>query len=109
MLTEIAPRFGLKENTINRINTVFSKYPDIEQVVLYGSRAKGNYQSGSDIDLTLIGDALSHVQLTRIETEIDDLLLPYSVDLSLFKHIDNVNLIDHIQRIGIVFYQRDEN
>lgn len=45
-------------------------------------------------------------QLTRIETEIDDLLLPYSVDLSLFKHIDNVNLIDHIQRIGIVFYSR---
>ena len=106
MLTEIAPRYGLKENTIDRINTVFSRYPDIEQVVLYGSRAKGNYQNGSDIDLTLIGDALSHAQLTRIETEIDDLLLPYSVDLSLFKHIDNVNLIDHIQRIGIVFYSR---
>jgi len=108
MLTEIAPRFGLKETTINRINTVFSKYPDIELVVLYGSRAKGNYQNGSDIDLTLIGDALSHAQLTSIETQIDDLLLPYSVDLSLFKQIDNVNLIDHIQRIGIVFYQRDE-
>jgi len=40
MLTEVAPRFGLQESTINRINTVFSKYPDIEQVVLYGSRAK---------------------------------------------------------------------
>jgi len=108
MLTEIAPRFGLKETTINRINTVFSRYPDIEQVVLYGSRAKGNYRRGSDIDLTLIGGALSHAQLTRIETQIDDLLLPYSVDLSLFKYIDNVNLIDHIQRIGIVFYQRDK-
>jgi predicted nucleotidyltransferase len=106
MLTEITPRFGLKETTIDRINTVFSRYPDIKQVVLYGSRAKGNYQNGSDIDLTLIGDALSHAQLTRIETQIDDLLLPYSVDLSLFKHIDNVNLIDHIQRIGTVFYSR---
>ncbi len=106
MLTESAPRFGLKETTINRINTVFSRYPDIEQVVIYGSRAKGNYRNGSDIDLTLIGDALSHAQLNRIETQIDDLLLPYSIDLSLFKHIDNVNLIDHIQRIGIVFYQR---
>ncbi|KAF5414806.1 MAG: hypothetical protein C5S49_06605 [Candidatus Methanogaster sp.] len=106
MLAESAPRFGLKETTINRINTVFSRYPDIEQVVIYGSRAKGNYRNGSDIDLTLIGDALSHAQLNRIETQIDDLLLPYSVDLSLFKHIDNVNLIDHIQRIEIVFYQR---
>lgn len=106
MLTEIAPRFGLKETTIDRINTVFSKYPDIEQAVLYGSRAKGNYRNGSDIDLTLIGDALSHAQLTRIETQIDDLMLPYSVDLSLFKHIDNANLIDHIQRVGIVFYSR---
>ena len=54
-----------------------------------------------------MGDALSHTQLNRIETQIDDLLLPYTIDLSLFKHIDNTNLIDHIQRVGVVFYQRD--
>jgi predicted nucleotidyltransferase len=105
MTTETVFRFGLKESTINRINTVFSQYPDIEKVVLYGSRAKGNYREGSDIDLTLMGGALSHAQLNRIETQIDDLLLPYTIDLSLFESIDNANLIEHIRRVGVVFYE----
>ena len=78
-----------------------------ETVVLYGSRAKGNYREGSDIDLTLMGDVLSHTQLNRIETQIDDLLLPYAIDLSIFESIDNANLIDHIRRVGVVFYERD--
>lgn len=108
MTTENVLRFGLKESTIDRINAVFSQYPDIEKVVLYGSRAKGNYREGSDIDLTLMGDALSHTQLNRIETQIDDLLLPYTIDLSIFKHIDNANLIDHIRRVGVVFYEHDD-
>ena len=108
MTTETVLRFGLKESTIDRINAVFSQYPDIEKVVLYGSCAKGNYREGSDIDLTLMGDALSHTQLNRIETQMDDLLLPYTIDLSLFESIDNANLIDHIRRVGVVFYQRDD-
>ena len=107
MNSETSLRFGLKESTIDRINAVFSQYPDIEKVVLYGSRAKGNYREGSDIDLTLMGSALSHAKLNRIETQIDDLLLPYTVDLSLFESIDNANLIDHIRRVGVVFYERD--
>ena len=81
--------------------------PDIEKVVLYGSRAKDNYREGSDIDLTLMGDALSHAQLNRIKMQIDDLLLPYTIDLSIFELIDNANLIDHIRRVGVVFYERD--
>ncbi len=108
MTTETVLRFGLKESTIDRINAVFSQYPDIEKVVLYGSRAKGNYREGSDIDLTLMGDAVSYAQLNCIETQIDDLLLPYTIDLSLFGHIDNANLIDHIRRVGVVFYVRDD-
>lgn len=75
---------------------------------MYGSRAKGTYRAGSDIDLTLFGEALTYIQLDRIETEIDDLLLPYTVDLSLYTQIENTDLLDHIQRVGQVFYQRDD-
>ena len=50
--------YGLKEKHIKAINSVFSKYPQIEKAILYGSRAKGNYRNGSDIDLTLVGDNL---------------------------------------------------
>ena len=97
-------RFGLKESTIQQINAVFSCYPDIEKAVIYGSRAKGNYRNGSDIDITLFGENLTYEQLNRIETQLDNLLLIYTIDLSLFKYIDAPDLIEHIKRVGQVFY-----
>jgi len=97
-------RFGLKETTINQINAVFSRYPEIEKAIIYGSRAKGNYRNGSDIDITLFGNELTHEQLNRIESQLDDLLLPYSIDLSLFKYIDALDLIHHINTVGHIFY-----
>ncbi|WP_347989138.1 nucleotidyltransferase domain-containing protein [Methylomonas sp. AM2-LC] len=106
--TSIEDRFGLKQHTISAISNVFARYSEIKQAVLYGSRAKGTYRNGSDIDLTLCGEALTYNQLERIETEIDDLLLPYAVDLSLYTHIDNADLLEHIQRVGQVFYQREQ-
>ena len=100
-------RFGLKESTIAAIQSVFKKYPEIEQVLLYGSRAKGTHRNGSDIDLTLLGDGLTYSLLNRIETELDDILLPYTLDLSLYSSIDNADLLDHIHRVGKLFYQRE--
>jgi predicted nucleotidyltransferase len=98
-------RYGLKESTIAKINGVFEEYPHLQQAILYGSRAKGNFRKGSDIDLTLIGDDLTYREMTRIENQLDDLLLPYKMDISLFRHIENPDLIEHIQRVGVVFYE----
>lgn len=98
-------KFGLTQRTINALSNVFARHPEIKQAVLYGSRAKGTHRPGSDIDLTLFGETLTYAQLNRIETEIDDLLLPYTVDLSLHQQIDNAELLDHIRRVGQVFYQ----
>jgi uncharacterized protein len=78
--------------------------------VVYGSRAKGNYKPGSDIDITLFpapGTTIDHRELGDIEEEIDDLLLPYMVDLSVFDHIDNAALREHIERVGRVLYERE--
>jgi hypothetical protein len=68
---------------------------------------KGTHRNESDIDLTLLGSELTYSLLNRIETEIDNLLLPYTVDLSLYSHIDSADLFDHIQRVGKLFYQRE--
>ena len=97
---------GLKESTIARINGVFAGYPAVERAILYGSRAKGNFRHGSDIDLTLEGDGIDADQLSRIILELDDLLLPYTIDLSLKRQIDNPDLLAHIERVGVVFYER---
>lgn len=100
-------RFGLKESTIEKICGVFAHYPQVEKAVLYGSRAKGNYKNGSDIDLTLYGGAdLTHSVLYRIMDDLDDLLLPYTIDLSIFSAISDADVIEHIQRVGVVFYEK---
>ncbi|WP_243371731.1 nucleotidyltransferase domain-containing protein [Geotalea sp. SG265] len=105
MTSETSERFGLKESTINRINSVFVKYSGIDRVLLYGSRAKGNYYHGSDIDLTIEG-TLSRPEILKLENELDDLLLPYTIDLSLFHQISNPDLVEHIKRVGKVFYEK---
>lgn len=96
--------FGLKTETIQEIQKVMAKYPEVEKVILYGSRAKGNYRPGSDIDLTLIGDDLTLTLLQKIENDIDELMLPYKMDLSLHHHIKNSALLEHINRVGVAFY-----
>jgi len=104
------PQFGLKESIIKKINNVFAHYPQVEKAILYGSRAKGNYNNSSDIDLTLIGgESLTLDVLYRIMSEIDDLLLPYTFDLSIFHSISDSDVMDHIQRVGVAFYTRAKN
>lgn len=94
-------RFGLSLVVIQSLKSVFGKYARINKVILYGSRAKGTFKAGSDIDLTLMGESLNATDLLKIENEIDDLMLPYKVDLSLFSHIDNKELIKAIEDVGV--------
>lgn len=96
--------YGLKEEVINKIESVFSNYRQIEKVILYGSRAKGNFTDGSDIDLTLIGNDLEFSTLLKILTDIDNLMLPYKFDISLYNSISDIELLDHIERVGKCFY-----
>lgn len=99
-------KFGLKEETIDKINNVFAKYSQVEEAILYGSRAKGNFKNGSDLDLALKGNNLDLSIINKICLEIDDLMLPYSFDISILNQISNPDLIDHIKRRGVKFYAR---
>jgi len=102
-------RFGLDESIISQVHKILEKHPQIEQVIIYGSRAKGNYRKGSDIDITLLGGDLDIRILHQIELEIDDLLLPYIFDISIFSQIENNDLIDHINRVGQIFFSGRKN
>lgn len=100
-------RYGLNSNHVNAINRVFKGYPEVEKAILYGSRAKGNYHNGSDIDLTLTGKNLTVSKQFSMAVKLDDLLLPHKIDLSIYHKIDNQELIDHINRVGVIFYKRN--
>ena len=97
---------GLTITTVNRLQSVLARYPEVETAVLYGSRAMGTYRPGSDIDLTLCGGQLTHTLLTRIIDELDDLLLPYQIDISLMSDLSHPALLDHIRRVGVVLYEK---
>lgn len=98
---------GLPEYAVEQIKNVFAQYPNIQSVILYGSRAIGNYRNGSDIDLTVRSNTLSHIQLANIAMQLDDLMLPYHIDLSLYHTIQNPALVAHIEQIGKLFYQAE--
>ena len=101
-------KYGLPESAIEKIHSVFSAYPEVERAILYGSRAKNNYSNGSDIDLTLVGNEdLSRQVMFRILDDLEDLLLPYKFDLSLYEDIEDPEVIDHIERLGVSFYNRE--
>ena len=98
---------GLTAATVEKIRGVFARFPAVEKAVLYGSRAKGNFRMGSDIDLTLYGRALTSDLRSIIASELDDLLLPYTIDLSIFAELDHAQLQEHIERVGVLFYERE--
>lgn len=101
-------KYGLPDTAIEKINAVFASFPEVKKVVLYGSRAKGDYKPGSDIDLTMHGAALDTSLCGDIADKLDELLLPYMIDLSVFAYLKHPELEAHIERVGVVFYERND-
>jgi len=97
---------GLKDTHLQAIQSVFKRHKRIERAVVYGSRAKGNYRNGSDIDIALIGENLDLSTLLSIENELDELFLPYKMDIAIFHKIENPDLLEHINRVGIAIYKK---
>lgn len=98
--------YGLSENTIEEIRAVFRRFPQIRSVRLFGSRAMGNYHTGSDIDLAVEAEELTPTELLRIQLALDELELLYHIDLVRYETIKNPAFKEHIERVGLLFYQR---
>lgn len=102
-------KYGLSQNIIANISKVFTGFPKVEEVILYGSRALGNYRSGSDIDLAIFSEEINFTELLDIERKLDELDLAYTIDLLLFSKLDNENLKEHILNFGKVFYKKSSS
>ena len=102
--------FGLDVDTLRNIRKTIAQFPHIEKVLIYGSRAKGNYKAGSDIDITLVAEDLTlKNSVYPLSTALDDLHLPYTFDISILDQLENPDFVDHILRIGKTFYQKENN
>ena len=98
-------KFGLKEETILKIQDAIRKNPSIQSVTIFGSQAKGNFKPGSDIDLALYGNDLNLKDITKLMVALDELLLPYTFDICIYEDIENPEFREHIDRVGQVFFK----
>jgi predicted nucleotidyltransferase len=97
--------FGLEKDIIEKIISCIKKNTKVKKAVLFGSRAKGNYRNGSDIDISLFGNELILDDILNISIEIDNLEIPYKIDLIINDRIKEKQLQDHIERVGIILFE----
>ncbi len=98
--------FGLNISDLNAIISVIKENNKITKIILFGSRAKGNFKNGSDIDLAIFSENLSFDDFLEIKVNLEELLLPYIIDLVDYNTITNEELKQHIQRVGKVIFQK---
>lgn len=99
--------FGLRDKDMSYLMSIFESIDEIESVILYGSRARGDYQLASDIDLSLKGKDIEFEHVARIKYLIENespMLL--SADVNIFSKISNKQLIELIKRDGIEIYKK---
>lgn len=101
--------YGMTDDELNLLCSLFARQKEIEQVILYGSRVKGTHKPFSDVDITLLGFRLTRTHLNRLSADIDESSLPYSFDISIYSQLSNPDLIEQIEKTGVVLFKRKES
>lgn len=96
---------GINTTDLEHITAVFNNFPSIEKLVVFGSRAKGTYKKGSDIDLAIFGNNFTYKQLIDLHLKLDDLYLPYRFDLVGINATTSLNLLEYIERVGVTIFR----
>lgn len=99
-------KYGIKQEIWDKIISTMCTNSGVQAVILFGSRAKGNFRNGSDIDLCVKGPILSERDIRLLSSALDDLNLPWEIDLLSYEDIRDPAVIDHIDRVGIELYGR---
>lgn len=100
-------QFGLKEPELKKIIDILRQHPQVEEACIFGSRAKGNYKTGSDVDLALKGEKLIPKIITRISYLLnEETTMTYHFDVLNFQTLKNIALVEHIKRVGKTFFKK---
>jgi predicted nucleotidyltransferase len=105
-MSESEIKFGIPVESLDQIIKIISGNSNVTEIILFGSRAIGNFRAGSDIDIALKGD-LTLTDKLDILIALDKLELPYKFDLLIYSRITEAKLIEHIDRVGVVLERRD--
>ena len=101
--------YGISDKSLSIIIETIKTYKEIEKAVLFGSRAKGNHKKGSDIDIALYGETADEKLALILKSKLnEETLIPYFCDVISVDLLNNFNLMEHIERVGKVFYQKNK-
>ncbi|MCT4660360.1 MAG: nucleotidyltransferase domain-containing protein [Tissierellales bacterium] len=101
--------YGLLDRDIKSILEVMSKFSEIEEAIIFGSRAIGNYKKGSDIDIAIKGVNITRRIIRRVSDALnEEYPIPYFFDIIHYESLDNKKLIDHIDIEGKIIYLKNE-
>ena len=90
-------KFGLLDSDIKAIIQTLVKYPKVEHALIFGSRAKGNFRNGSDVDIALKGPGLDFDTLSQISYWLnEETNMPYKFDVLIYENLHEPNLKEHI-------------
>lgn len=95
---------GLDRQVLEALCAILAQHASVQRACLYGSRARGGFRTGSDIDLCLDAPGLELAEMLAIDTQIDDLLLPWKVDLTHWQTLDDPQLAAAIERDAVLIY-----
>ncbi len=98
--------FGLYQESYEKMQRIFQSHPEVLEVKIYGSRAKGTQREGSDVDLAIMNNVGCNL-LFNIKDELEEAPIPYLVDLLVYDELSSDSLKDPIDRVGKVFYKRE--
>jgi predicted nucleotidyltransferase len=100
-------KLGLLESDMLEISAVLEKFPQIEKAIIFGSRAKGNFKNGSDVDLALKGIDLNLEIIHEVSLLLnEDTKMPYQFDVLSYFDIKEPTLTEHIDRVGVLIFER---
>lgn len=98
--------FGISEQSLEKIIKILSKNKKIKKAIIYGSRAKGNFNAGSDIDITIVAPEMDFSEYLLLLAQIEELEIPQNIDLTKFELLDN-SVKEHIKRVGKIVYSTE--
>ena len=106
-MSEIKTQFGIDKSDIKNIVAILKENNKVQKIILFGSRAKSTHSNGSDIDIALKGNNLNTNDVLSLSVELDELDLPYKIDLVIYDRIEEKSLKEHIDRAGVVLFERE--
>ena len=95
----------LADETMRAMLRVFAEYPELSEVILFGSRATGRASERSDIDLATRG-IVDARRLSQLATDLDELPAPQKWDVCSYEEINAAPFKKHIDDFGIRVYQK---